>query len=39
MAQGLAFKITKKGWLAVEWIHGRRTRVHPEGDSHHDPKS
>ncbi len=27
---GRTFKITNKGWLAVEWIHGRRTRVYPE---------
>lgn len=27
---GRTFKITKKGWLAVEWLHGRRTRVYPE---------
>lgn len=43
MAQGLAvegepglhgrtFKITKKGWLAVEWLQGRRTRVYPESE-------
>lgn len=40
IAQGLAvegdpyrhgnrtFKLTDKGWLAVEWLHGRRTRVY-----------
>ncbi|MEO9297173.1 hypothetical protein [Devosia alba] len=27
---GRTFKITKKGWLAVEWLQGRRTRVYPE---------
>jgi hypothetical protein len=43
MAQGLAvegepglhrrtFKIMKKGWLTVEWLHGRRTRIYPESD-------
>ncbi len=28
---GRTFKITKKGWLAVEWMHGRRTRIYPGG--------
>jgi hypothetical protein len=27
---GRMFKLTKKGWLAVEWLSGRRTRVYPE---------
>lgn len=27
---GRTFKITQKGWLAVEWLHGRRPRVYPE---------
>lgn len=27
---GRTFKITKKGWLAVEWLKGRRTRGYPE---------
>ncbi len=26
---GRRFKLTDKGWLAVEWIQGRRTRVYP----------
>lgn len=29
---GRTFKITKKGWLSVEWLHSRRTRVYPESD-------
>lgn len=24
------FKLTHKGWLAVEWVHGRQTRVYPQ---------
>lgn len=27
---GRTFRITKKGWLAVEWLHGRHIRVYPE---------
>lgn len=27
---GRTFKLTKKGWLAVEWVSGRRTRVYPD---------
>lgn len=27
---GRTFKITDKGWLAIEWINGRRTRVYPQ---------
>lgn len=27
---GRTFKITNKGWLAIEWLSGRRTRVYPE---------
>ncbi|QOZ52879.1 hypothetical protein XH90_17045 [Bradyrhizobium sp. CCBAU 53338] len=26
---GRTFKITNKGWLAVEWLQGRKTRVYP----------
>ncbi|MBC7131704.1 MAG: hypothetical protein H5U16_01185 [Roseovarius sp.] len=26
---GRTFKLTDKGWLAVEWLHGRKTRVYP----------
>lgn len=29
---GRTFKITKKRWLAVEWLHGRRTRFYLESD-------
>jgi hypothetical protein len=28
---GRRFKLTDKGWLAVEWTQGRRTRVYPTG--------
>ena len=28
---GRTFKITHKGWLAIEWMQGRRTRVYPTG--------
>ena len=27
---GRTFKITDKGWLAVEWTEGRKTRVYPQ---------
>lgn len=27
---GRTFKLTDKGWLAVEWLHGRKTRVYPQ---------
>ena len=27
---GRTFKITDKGWLAVEWLHGRKMRVYPQ---------
>jgi hypothetical protein len=30
LVQGRRFKLSKKGWLAVEWLQGRRTRVFPE---------
>ncbi|TKV73676.1 hypothetical protein FDV58_36315 [Bradyrhizobium elkanii] len=26
---GRTFKITNKGWLAVEWLEGRKTRAYP----------
>lgn len=26
---GRTFKITNKGWLAVDWLNGRRTPVYP----------
>lgn len=26
---GRTFKLSDKGWLAVEWINGRKTRVYP----------
>ena len=26
---GRTFKLTNKGWLAVEWLHGRRTPFRP----------
>ena len=26
---GRTFKLTDKGWLAVEWMSGRRIRVYP----------
>jgi hypothetical protein len=26
---GRTFKLTDKGWLAIEWLHGRKTRVYP----------
>jgi hypothetical protein len=29
---GRTFKVTKEGWLAVEWLNGRQTRVYPESD-------
>ena len=28
---GRTFKLTDKGWLAVEWLSGRRMRVYPAG--------
>jgi hypothetical protein len=27
---GRRFRLTEKGWLAFEWINGRRTRVFPQ---------
>lgn len=27
---GRTFKLTDKGWLAVEWLHGRKTSVYPQ---------
>jgi hypothetical protein len=27
---GRTFKLTNKGWLAFEWLSGRRTRGYPE---------
>lgn len=27
---GRMFKLTTKGWLAVDWVNGRQTRVYPE---------
>ncbi|WP_296221353.1 hypothetical protein [uncultured Sphingomonas sp.] len=28
---GRTFKLTDKGWLAVEWLHGRKMREYPAG--------
>lgn len=28
---GRTFKLMDKGWLAVEWLQGRKTRVYPQG--------
>ncbi len=28
----VGYRLTKKGWLANEWIYGRRMREYPEGE-------
>lgn len=30
---GRRFKLTEKGWLAIEWMQGRQVRVYPSSPS------